>query len=290
MGRDTEPGGKHCVMKARPLLYRKMSLAIVVDGHSLLGGMRFSGGERILSSALRGLRTYFGCPTIAIFFGESRLLADRKSLKRRAISQGFQVRAIDHAIESAIITELVELSHDHDHVVLASGDAAFTEAVQALVGRGTRVSVVAAQRGLSPALSFVATSVTDLAKVISVAESPAGVQVHRAALGPDDAAFVRALRADQIAPLRAVSAGIRLEEFLRNLCLRQTLQIPTSAGISQMNDALLKQGAYGKVLHRKVALWGAIRNEAAHGAERGFSSKDLRQMEIDIDELLREAR
>ena len=55
-----------------------------------------------------------------------------------------------------------------------------------------------------------------------------------------------------------------------------------------MNDLLLKATAYGKVQHRKIALWGAIRNESAHAGEQRFSEEDLHQMEAGIQQFMHE--
>lgn len=267
-----------------------MRHAVLVDGLNLLGGLRlYHRREKNLAPTLRGFRSYFGTVDIARFFVELPSATTRhKTQLAVAKSEGFDVRIAERSVESLMITEMIEVSRDHTHIILVSGDGEFAPAVHALVGRGTRVTVVSALPGLSPKLASVATSVVDVIEVLSAGERPDVVRLRHVEVSPDDAAFIRAIGPSEIRTLRAVTAGIRLERHLADLCKQRNLPVSSGGGISRMNDLLLKFAAYGKVQHRKVALWGAIRNEAAHPGEREFSPEDLRQMEAGVEEFIRE--
>lgn len=76
----------------------------------------------------------------------------------------------------------------------------------------------------------------------------------------------------------AVLGGAVLEDCLRRLCVRHKIDLPETATMAPMNDALHKHGAYSKVMWAEVAAKGHLRNHAAHGQIEKFTKADVEAM------------
>ncbi|MGZ5435339.1 MAG: DUF4145 domain-containing protein [Pyrinomonadaceae bacterium] len=76
----------------------------------------------------------------------------------------------------------------------------------------------------------------------------------------------------------AIIAGIVLEAGLRKLCDQNNAAIPAKATIGPMNDALAKTGLYGTVVKQQISAFATIRNHAAHGQWKEFTSGDVSRM------------
>ena len=80
----------------------------------------------------------------------------------------------------------------------------------------------------------------------------------------------------------AVLIGGTLEEHLRRLCLKNSIDIETvtSSGLKpkksdQMNADLAKAGAYSKLDQKNVTAWLDLRNKAAHGEYSLYSKQQV---------------
>ncbi len=63
----------------------------------------------------------------------------------------------------------------------------------------------------------------------------------------------------------AVIAGAVIEDGLRKLCDKHSVQLPSNPTLAPRNDALAKVGAYSKLVHDKLMPVIRVRNHAAHG-------------------------
>jgi hypothetical protein len=85
----------------------------------------------------------------------------------------------------------------------------------------------------------------------------------------------------------AVIAGSVLEENIRNLCIKHTIDITDAKGnakkASMMNDDLMKAAVYTRLEHKSVTAWLNLRNDAAHGH---FSNYDAKQVKLYMQGIL----
>ena len=76
----------------------------------------------------------------------------------------------------------------------------------------------------------------------------------------------------------ALVAGIALEEGLRRHCLQNNVVLRPKAMMREMNDALTETKLYGSVIKARISALAEIRNQAAHGKWKEFSSEDVEDM------------
>jgi uncharacterized protein (UPF0332 family) len=76
----------------------------------------------------------------------------------------------------------------------------------------------------------------------------------------------------------AVIAGAVLEDTLRKLCGQKGIILSSVPKLDAMNAELAKQGAYDKLIQKKVTWLADIRNKAAHGKWDEFTNKDADEM------------
>lgn len=272
---------------SRPLRCTTVSRAILVDGPNLLHGLRaFNRGERNLGDALRGLHNYFDAVSRAVIYIDQKL-AQRPAIIRDIQAGGFEARLVASNLDTALSIELIDLSHANDHIVLVSGDADFATPVANVLRAGVAVTVVTLTPTLSRQLAATGATIIDIIEMLVAAERPGTIQIARDDMEHEDVDFLRKVSPQSLRTLRAIEAGVGLERELRRLCLLRGIALQATAGIGLMNDALLKQGIYSKLLHRKIAVWAEIRNNAAHGLPAHYTSADLRQMEEGVRELVR---
>ena len=87
----------------------------------------------------------------------------------------------------------------------------------------------------------------------------------------------------------AVIAGSTLEEYLRKLCEKNSIdiEIPTSRGVKpkkadMMNSDLKKDNVYSKTQQKQVTAWLGLRNDAAHGNYGNFTEEEVKIMIIGL--------
>ena len=76
----------------------------------------------------------------------------------------------------------------------------------------------------------------------------------------------------------AVMAGAVLEDGLRKLCVSKGVVLPDKPKLDWMNAELAKATLYNKLVQKKVTVWADIRNNAAHGKWKEFTSEDASDM------------
>jgi HEPN domain-containing protein len=81
----------------------------------------------------------------------------------------------------------------------------------------------------------------------------------------------------------AVIAGTVLETYLRELCSKNNIAI---GKLNKMNDDLAKNGVYNNIIQKQIVALSAIRNSAAHGKKEEFTKEQVKNMIVDIKNLL----
>lgn len=264
-----------------------MPHVVLVDGPNLLYGLRaFHRGERNLGDALRGLKTYFGTVSRAVIFIDTKL-AQRPAIMHDIATSGFETRLVPTGLDMALAAELSMTARSAKRIVLVSGDGDFATPVAAAMREGVAVTIVALTPRLSHQLAATGAEVIDVIEMLVAATKPGHTQVARSDIDPEDAEFLRSVSGQSIRTLRAIEAGVTLERELRRLCSKHGIELSESAGISVMNDALIKNNAYPKLTHKKIAVWAEIRNNAAHGLPPQYTNRDVEQMEDGVREFIR---
>lgn len=263
-----------------------MPYAILVDGPNLMHGLRaFHRGERNLGNALRGLKAYFAGVSRAIIFIDPRM-AQRPAVMHDIATSGFQARLIQRDLDLSLADELRETARATKTIVLVSGDAGFAAPVVTAIRQGARVTVVALTPALSHQLAATGAEIIDIIEMLVAATKPGETQVARGDIDPEDADFLRSVSAQSVRTLRAIEAGVTLERELRCLCSKHGIAVAGLAGISVMNDALVKHNIYSKLMHKKISVWAEIRNNAAHGLPPQYTNVDVSQMQDGVREFI----
>ena len=78
----------------------------------------------------------------------------------------------------------------------------------------------------------------------------------------------------------AVIAGVVLETTIRNLCLKQGIEV---GKLEKMNADLTKADTYNILQQKRITALAAIRNSAAHGKTEEFSKEDVKAMIVEIE-------
>jgi hypothetical protein len=76
----------------------------------------------------------------------------------------------------------------------------------------------------------------------------------------------------------AVVAGCVLEDGLRKLCDRMSIELPPKPKLDWMNSELAKANAYNKLVQKRITMLADVRNKAAHGEWAEFSCVDVEEM------------
>lgn len=75
-----------------------------------------------------------------------------------------------------------------------------------------------------------------------------------------------------------VVAGCVLEDTLRALCGRNTIDLSGRPKLDHMNADLAKAGAYNKLMQKRITALADLRNKAAHGEWDAFNRSDVDEM------------
>lgn len=86
------------------------------------------------------------------------------------------------------------------------------------------------------------------------------------------------LHASGYHPAAAVVAGCVLEDSLRKICDKQSIQLPTKPKLDRMNSDLAKAGVYSKLVQKRITALADLRNKAAHGQWNQFNADDVDDM------------
>jgi hypothetical protein len=76
----------------------------------------------------------------------------------------------------------------------------------------------------------------------------------------------------------AVVAGCVLEDGLRKLCDRASIELPAKPKLDWMNSELAKANIYNKLVQKRITMLADVRNKAAHGEWAEFSRLDVEEM------------
>lgn len=76
----------------------------------------------------------------------------------------------------------------------------------------------------------------------------------------------------------SVIAGAVLEDTLRKLCTKNSIDFPPKPKLDTMNAGLAKAGIYDVLMQKKVTWLADIRNKAAHGKWKDFTEQDSKDM------------
>lgn len=91
----------------------------------------------------------------------------------------------------------------------------------------------------------------------------------------------------------AVMIGSVLEEHLRQLCIKHTIEsfdvkddkaVPRKA--ARLNDELVRGGVYSTLDAKQVTAWLGLRNDAAHGNYENYSSEQVQNLSRGIVEFM----
>lgn len=80
----------------------------------------------------------------------------------------------------------------------------------------------------------------------------------------------------------AVLAGCVLEDALRRLCEENGVPLSEKPKLDSMNAQLAKQGAYNKLMQKRITALADLRNSAAHGKWDAFDDTDVEAMIRDV--------
>jgi len=91
----------------------------------------------------------------------------------------------------------------------------------------------------------------------------------------------------------AVMVGSVLEEHLRQLCLKNDLDVETEVDgklkpkkVDRLNSELAKNEVYGKLDQKSVTAWLDLRNKAAHGKYDEYTAEQVKNMVLGVTEFL----
>ena len=84
----------------------------------------------------------------------------------------------------------------------------------------------------------------------------------------------------------AVIAGAVLEDGLRKMCVARHITLSDQPKLDWMNAELAKSGLYDKMVQKKVTWLADIRNKAAHGRWKEFTTEDASEMINGVRRLL----
>lgn len=76
----------------------------------------------------------------------------------------------------------------------------------------------------------------------------------------------------------AVIAGAVIEDSLRKMCDKASIQLTDKPKLDSMNSELCKKGIYDKLIQKKITTIADLRNKAAHGEWDKFAIKDVEEM------------
>jgi hypothetical protein len=76
----------------------------------------------------------------------------------------------------------------------------------------------------------------------------------------------------------AVVVGAVLEDALRKLCAKHSIELPEKPKLDAMNANLAKANIYNVLTQKKITALAGIRNDAAHGKWDSFSPADVEGM------------
>ncbi|MEO6909235.1 MAG: HEPN domain-containing protein [Abditibacteriaceae bacterium] len=80
----------------------------------------------------------------------------------------------------------------------------------------------------------------------------------------------------------AVIAGSILEDGLRQLCIRNNIDIPEKPKMDSMNSLLTKENVYNLLAQKQITALADLRNKAAHGQYDEFTKEDVKQMILQV--------
>jgi hypothetical protein len=84
----------------------------------------------------------------------------------------------------------------------------------------------------------------------------------------------------------AVVAGCVLEDGLRKLCTRHGIALAPKPKLDTMNAELAKTGVYSGLVQKQITALADLRNKAAHGQWAEFSDADVRQMIMQVRNIM----
>jgi len=77
---------------------------------------------------------------------------------------------------------------------------------------------------------------------------------------------------------KSVIVGCVLEDGLRRLCGHDQIKLTDQPNVELMNAELARQGAYSKLVQKRITASARIRNDAAHGNCDKFTEADVEEM------------
>lgn len=86
----------------------------------------------------------------------------------------------------------------------------------------------------------------------------------------------------------AVLIGGVLEDGLRRLCERNSIELSENPKVDAMNANLAKQGIYSKLKQKQITALADVRNKAAHGKWEEFCKSDVEDMLRKVGQLMEE--
>jgi len=73
-------------------------------------------------------------------------------------------------------------------------------------------------------------------------------------------------------------AGAVLEDAMRKLCEKHSINNPPKSGINALNAELTRNGIYDKLIQKRITAIADVRNNADHGNFEKFAKEDVVDM------------
>jgi len=178
-----------------------------------------------------------------------------------------------------------------DRIAVVSGDSDLAPCLAALPRKGVFGEVVAFRALLARRLQLAAANVTDLTEFIADLALERKGKADQLDLRPFPDQILlwqlKGLEPGRMKDMRAAVSGILLEWTLRALCQKHGIQVAAKDGLDALNNRLVQEGVYTKLIQKKIAVWGDIRNSATHGHFDQYTERDVEEFEKWLQDFLR---
>jgi uncharacterized LabA/DUF88 family protein len=252
---------------------------VVIDGDHYLYSLRSVQKSLDHNKLLRFLKATEGDVVGALYYISDPGTASFAQDVARLSDSGWDVRTIPlvrvpgsnrrvpRGYDTRMVAEVLTHPASFDRLVLFSGDSDFAPLIQVLRQRGVSTKVFALPSATASPLQTAADTFCDLSQIEILPELL------------DD--FIRAAEEFLKKGLKDPAAallGARLENALRQLCVRRKLQIDDNGSLDSLNNRLGAAGTYDKLTKKTIVGWGEIRNAVAHGLFEEYSKADVNAM------------
>jgi hypothetical protein len=83
-------------------------------------------------------------------------------------------------------------------------------------------------------------------------------------------------------------AGAVLEDSLRKICIKNEINFPADSNIASLNQLLLQNQIYNKIVFKQIDTWKAIRDFADHAKFDQYDRDKVKEMLEGVRKFIRE--